>query len=152
MKTTFYRIKIVSLVTAILLVAVSCKEEKKTEEPSRMEAVMAVHDSVMPRMSELSSLVAELKPLADSTEAGQPYREAMEDLQASHQAMMGWMRGFGERFDHEEVMKGKELSAQKKEWLVEEEQKVNAMRDQVFESIEKARAVLEAREGEMQED
>ena len=141
--------KYFALLATLLLVAVSCKEEKKAQEPSRMEAIMAVHDSVMPRMSELSSLVAELKPLADSTEAGQPYREAMEGLQASHQSMMDWMRGFGERFDHEEVMKGKELSPEKKEWLVEEEAKVNAMRDQVFESIEKARTVLEAREGGM---
>ena len=116
------RIKYVAFLTAMLLLATSCKEEKKEQETSRMDAVMAVHDSVMPRMSELSSLVAELKPLADSTKAGEPYREAMEGLQASHQAMMDWMRGFGERFDHEEVMKGKELSPQKKEWLRQMEQ------------------------------
>jgi hypothetical protein len=111
-----------------------------------MEQVMAIHDSVMPEMSTISRLVGQLKPLADSTEAGQTYQKAMVDLQEAHTAMMDWMKGFGDRFDHEEIMKGKELSAEKQQWLKEEEVKVKQMAEQVKGSIARARALLEARE------
>lgn len=122
----------------------SCAEDGKP--PTRMEQVMAVHDSVMPEMSTISRLVGQLKPLADSTETGQKYQKAMEDLQEAHTAMMDWMKGFGDRFDHEEIMKGKELSAEKQEWLKEEEVKVKEMADKVNGSIARAKALLEARE------
>ena len=104
---------------------------------------MAIHDEVMPEMSTISKLVAELKPLADSTATGQEYKKAMRDLQDAHKSMMDWMKGFGERFDSEEILEGKPLSDQKQQWLLEEEEKVRAMRDQVNSSIEQAKALLE---------
>ena len=122
----------------------SCKGEEKP--PTRMERVMAVHDSVMPEMTTIGRLVGQLKPLADSTEAGQTYRKAMEDLQDAHTAMMDWMKGFGDRFDHAEIMEGKELSPEKQAWLEEEEVKVREMADKVNGSIKRARALLKARE------
>lgn len=129
-----------------LVLGTSCKEDKKsieTEENPQMEAVMAVHDEVMPKMNEISKLVAELKPMADSTETGIPYRKAMQDLQEAHQSMMDWMKGFGERFDHEEIMQGKSLSEEKQHLLDEEEVKVKAMREKVNSSIEQAKKLLE---------
>lgn len=134
-----------SLALAFLTFAAGCKGEKK-EEPAagqaQMEAVIAIHDEVMPKMGDIGKLVGQLKPLADSTETGMPYLVAMKDLQAAHQAMMDWMQGFGNRFDHEEVMEGKALSDEKLEWLKEEDTKVKAMREQVFKSIEAAEALL----------
>lgn len=134
------------LLAAALVGNQACKDAPETE--SRMDAIMAVHDEVMPEMKTIGQLVAELKPMADSTEAGKPYREAMEDLQAAHQSMMDWMRGFGERFNHEEIMEGKALTDEKKEWLLEEEQKVNAMKEEVMGSIERARKLLESASGD----
>lgn len=136
----FSRILLFTGLLSGALFMASCREAEK--EPSRMEQVMAIHDSVMPEMGTISRLVAELKPLADSTEQGQAYRRAMQDLQKAHTAMMDWMQGFGERFDHEEIMKGKALSPEKKTWLAEEEVKVRAMQDQVMGSIQRARALL----------
>lgn len=107
-----------------------------------MEAVMAVHDEVMPKMGEIGKLVAKLKPMADSTETGIPYLKAMTDLQDAHAAMMDWMKGFGDRFDYEEIMEGKKLDDQKIEWLKEEDLKVRAMRDQVNQSLETAEKLL----------
>ncbi len=129
------------------LLLTQCKEGPKTSPEAeasgtQMEEVMAVHDEVMPKMSEISKLVAELKPMADSTEAGAPYLKAMKDLQAAHTSMMDWMKGFGDRFDHEEIMKGKTLTAQKQQWLEEEEVKVKAMRDEVEQSLAAARELL----------
>ena len=139
--------KVLSVLLVIPLVSIlgSCREDNTP--PTRMEQVMAIHDSVMPEMSTISRLVSKLKPLADSTEAGQPYQEAMEDLQEAHTAMMDWMKGFGDRFDHEEIMKGKELSQEKQEWLKEEQVKVREMADKVKGSIARAKDLLEAREG-----
>lgn len=128
-----------------LITSSSCKNENTA--PTRMQQVIAIHDSVMPKMTAIGRLVADLKPLADSTEQGLVFKGAMEDLQAAHKSMMDWMKGFGDRFDYAETMEGKELTPEKKEWLKEEEIKVKAMRDQVFSSIEQAQKLLEEREG-----
>lgn len=136
------------ILTAILsLIIVSCKEDPKpkqvNESPSKMEEVMAIHDEVMPKMSTIGKLVAELKPKADSTEQGLPYLTAMTDLQDAHKSMMDWMKGFGDRFDSDEILRGKELSPEKKVWLLEEEVKVKALRDQINGSIDNAEKLLE---------
>ncbi len=145
MRKLVFPLTLVGLTLALMTLAFACKGEKKGNpitEPSQMEAVIAIHDEVMPKMGDIGKLVAQLKPLADSTETGMPYLRAMKDLQTAHQAMMDWMQGFGNRFDHEEVMEGKALSEQKMEWLREEEVKVKAMRDQVLQSIEAAETLL----------
>ncbi len=135
-----------ALILAGALLLGACGGEK--EAPTRMEQVVAIHDSVMPEMNTISRLVGRLKPLADSTESGQPYRKAMEDLQEAHTAMMDWMKGFGNRFDHAEIMEGKELSPEKQEWLKEEEVKVKEMADKVNRSIARARDLLDRTEAQ----
>ncbi|TLP72927.1 hypothetical protein [Maribacter sp. ACAM166] len=130
------------LFTACLLSGSSCKEEKKVEEPSQMEEVMNIHDEVMPKMGTLGKLVGQLKPIADSLGAESIEAKAMKDLQDANKAMMDWMQGFGNRFDVEEIMKGKELSEEKKKWLKEEEDKVNKVKADINSSIEKAQEIL----------
>ncbi|WP_372945562.1 hypothetical protein [Muriicola sp.] len=121
----------------------SCKtENKKPDQPTKMQEVIAIHDEVMPKMSDISKLVAELKPMADSTEAGMKYMTAMKDLQAAHRSMMDWMQGFGSRFDSDEILNGKELSEEKRTWLLEEEQKVIQLREDINGSIERAETLL----------
>jgi hypothetical protein len=56
--------------------------------------------------------------------------------------MMDWMQGFGKRFDYEEIMNGKELNAEKKEWLLEEEVKVNELKEKINSSIANAERML----------
>ena len=132
------------LLLSILFLA--CREEKKTSEnetSSRMELVLEIHDEVMPEMSTIGKLVGELKPMVDSTDQGREYQDAMEDLQLAHKAMMDWMRGFGDRFDSDEILRGKKLTAKKQEWLLEEEVKVKALRDQINSSIERAKLLLD---------
>jgi hypothetical protein len=140
------------LITGILVAFLifACKEEKKSPDVSqdnnKMDQVMAIHDEVMPKMSTIGKLVGELKPKADSTELGQKYQKAMTDLQDAHKAMMDWMQGFGDRFDSDEILNGKELTAEKKEWLIEEEEKVKALKDQINSSIENAEKILEGKD------
>ncbi len=126
-----------------LAVIFSCKDKgKEAEATSQMEQVMMIHDEVMPKMGKLSKLVAELKSKVDTTAQGKNYELAMKELQDSHKSMMQWMQGFGDRFDSDEILNGKTLSPQKKEWLDEEEEKVRALKEQINSSIEKAETLL----------
>ncbi len=126
-----------------LLVSISCKQEKNTgTEPTQMEKVMIIHDEVMPKMGKLSKLVSELKEKVDTTETGRKYEMAMKDLQKANKSMMDWMMVFGDRFDSDEILNGKELTAEKQAWLNEEEEKVVALKEQINSSIEKAEALL----------
>ena len=135
--------KLFTLLTiAGLLSITSCKDSKKVDEPSRMEQVMDIHDEVMPKMGTLGKLVGQLKPMADSLGAESIEAKAMKDLQQANKAMMDWMQGFGNRFDSEEIMSGKELSVEKKKWLKEEEEKVKKVKENINASIERAEEIL----------
>ncbi len=129
------------LVTIVFITfTISCKEEK---ESTQMKEVMAVHDEVMPKMGQLGKLVGELKGMEnDSTEIGKQYMDARIDLQDANKAMMDWMQEFGSRFTPDEIMKGAELSEQKRLWLDEEEEKVRAVKEHINSSIENAQGLL----------
>jgi len=124
------------------LVFTACKESKTTQEPSKMEHVMSIHDEVMPKMGTLGKLVGQLKPMADSLGAESVEAKAMKDLQEANKSMMDWMQGFGDRFDADEIMNGKELSDEKKAWLNEEEEKVQQVKENINSSIERAEEIL----------
>ncbi|MFT6995901.1 MAG: hypothetical protein ACJA1P_002646 [Maribacter sp.] len=130
------------LVIACLITVFSCKEEKKAEDSSQMQQVMAVHDEVMPKMSKLGQLVGKLKPMADSLGMDSPQGKAMLDLQDANKSMMDWMQGIGKRFDADEIMKGKALTEEKQKWLDEEEEKVNAVKEKINSSIANAEGLL----------
>ena len=135
------KIKTVILI-ALIVHTISCKsEEKKTNEETRMERVISVHDEMMPKMGTIGKLIRALEQKADST-AGEPYKFAQDDLENAYTYMMDWMKGFGDRFDSDEIMNGKALSKQKEAWLIEEEEKVTIMRDMINNSITNAEALL----------
>lgn len=97
---------------------------------------------VMEKMPGLVKLVNNLQTAAQSSEDKAKYELAIEDLRGANKSMMNWMVGFGERFDADEMMKGKELTAQKKEWLQEEKIKVIALEEEIDGSLKKAAAAL----------
>ena len=129
---------------ACVIAVFSCKEEKKDEGPSQMQQVMAVHDEVMPKMSKLGQLVGKLKPMADSLGMDSPQAKAVRDLQDANKSMMDWMQGIGNRFDADEILKNKALTAEKQKWLDEEEEKVNVAKEKINSSIANAEALLNA--------
>jgi len=134
---------IIVLTIASFLTISSCKETKKVEESSKMELVMGIHDEVMPKMGTLGKLVGQLKPMADSLGTDSPQAKAMKDLQEANKSMMDWMQGFGARFDSDEIMNGKELSEEKQQWLLEEEEKVKQVKENINSSIERAEKLLQ---------
>ena len=103
--------------TSVIAIGLSSCKEASTTENSAMNQVMAIHDEAMPKMSKIGSLVAELRKKIDNDEGGATEKKAMEDLQDAHKTMMEWMRGFGGKFDSEEILDGKELTPEKQALL-----------------------------------
>lgn len=126
---------LIALLAIVLISFISCKEDKKVaKELTQMEQVMAIHDEVMPKLSTINSLHNKLDDTRD--------KMAKKDLADARAGMMDWMRGFGERFNGEEILNGKALSPEKQEWLDEEEAKVKTMRDKINNSIKNAETIL----------
>lgn len=132
---------LIPLFLFVLFAGISCKNSTEKEGPTQMQRVMAVHDEVMPEMKTIANLVGELQPKVDSVGDGLRYGKAVNNLQDSHKAMFTWMQEFGERFTSDEILNGAPLSAEKQRWLDEEEEKVNALKEQILKSIEEARAL-----------
>ena len=103
---------------------------------------MALHDEAMDKMGKLGKLVGQLKPTADSLGTSSQEAKAIRDLQDANKAMMDWMQNFGNRFEPEEIMEGKELSEEKKQWLDEEEAEVKEVKEKINSSIANAEALL----------
>ncbi|UOB16233.1 hypothetical protein [Abyssalbus ytuae] len=135
--------KKLSILLILTLAFASCKTDKKeNSEPTKMENVMAIHDEVMPKMGKINSLIQELHTKADTTATGIKYQEAEAKLQEAHKSMMDWMKEFGEKFTPDEILKGQELTKEKKKLLDEEEVKINEVKNKINESISNAETLL----------
>ena len=130
--------KVVLLLFIFLVPFLSCKEEENTQ----MKEVMAIHDEVMPKMGEVGSLVAELRKKIDTDQGGMAEKKAMKNLQEANTAMMDWMRGFGDRFNFEEIHNNQTLNKEKQVWLDEEEKKVKIVAEKINSSIAEAKVLL----------
>ncbi|PKQ44676.1 hypothetical protein [Confluentibacter flavum] len=127
-----------------LFIATSCKNENKasTNEKSQMQEVLAVHDEVMPKMGTIGNLISQIDKKIKDTDSTEVLVNANQNLKDSHKAMMDWMKGFGERFDSDEILKGKALTDEKQTFLDEEEAKIKALRDKMNSSIKNAQELL----------
>ncbi len=128
----------------IALIVVSCNQLSEEEQKfdALMEEVISVHDEVMPKMGEISSLIKELEPKIDTTETGKSYAKAQQDLKDAYDFMMTWMSDFSEKFPHDEETDANKVSSQIK-ILKEEEIEVNKLRDKINSSIRNAKELLE---------
>src|SRR5690606_11025346 len=137
-------LKLTLAVVLILITGTSCKNENKesTKEKSQMQEVLAIHDEVMPKMGTIGNLISQIDEALKTTDSTEALLSASQDLKDSHKAMMDWMKGFGERFDSDEILKGKILTEEKQKHLDEEEASVKALRDKMNSSIENAKELL----------
>jgi predicted transcriptional regulator len=103
---------------------------------------MAVHDEVMPKMGTIGKLIGQLEDKIKETDNPEVLIEARTALREANKAMMDWMKGFGDSFEGDEIMKGKALTEEKQKILDLEEKKVEALRDQINNSIKNAEEVL----------
>ena len=126
-----------------LTITTSCKKEvSQAIEMTQMDRVIAIHDDVMPKIGKIGQLINALESKTDSMDIDNPYNAAQNDLKEAYTYMMDWMKGFGERFNSDEILDGKMLSNEKKIWLTEEESKVNFMKKMVLSSINNAETLL----------
>ena len=142
-----------SLLFTLLLVA-ACRDSKKEESTNdtteitetgqtQMKKVMDIHDEVMPKMRLLGQMTQKLQSEADSTTTrGQEALTIIGDLKDAYESMNNWMVEFGDRFTPDEILEGAELSAEKQQWLNEEEEKVKVVRNKINGSLEKAEVFL----------
>ncbi len=128
------------MLSVLIAVAYSCKDQNN--DNSQMKNVMAIHDEVMPKMGTIGKLVSQLDEKITNDASSDDYVAAREELKAAHKAMMDWMKGFGDRFDGDEILNGKALTEEKQKWLDEEESKVKALKDQINSSIGQAEELL----------
>lgn len=143
LKTTAVFNLLTLLLAGILFNISSAEAQNMEKAPTKMEQVMAAHDEVMDEMPKLVKLINKLQTKADASYEKTKYKKAIADLKAANKSMMTWMTGFGERFEADEMMKGKALSEQKQKWLLEEEQKVAALKEEIELSIAQAEALVE---------
>ncbi|MGB7394387.1 MAG: hypothetical protein WA913_08345 [Pricia sp.] len=127
---------------AMVLGTASTFAQDSEKEQTKMEEVMDAYDQVMDRMPELAKLIGKLETKADASYEKQKYRDAIKDLKAANESMMDWMTGFGNRFEADEMMKGKPLTEQKQKWLLEEEKKVARLREEINLSIQQGNELL----------
>ncbi|MCW1952580.1 MAG: hypothetical protein KIH80_000180 [Flavobacteriia bacterium] len=142
--------KATAIIAVIITGLSSCKSDPKKPEKTQMQSVMEVHDAVMPKMGTIGRLVKELGTKKDSLSALespnkiaiQKIEIGLDSLKNGHKLMMDWMKDFGSQFTAEEILKGKELSAEKKIALDKEAIKVAKMEAAINGSIDFGEALL----------
>ena len=139
---TFSKFTLASVL--ILFTMTNCKQKTNdlSIEKSQMQEVLAIHDEVMPKMGTIGNLISQLDEQLTATDSTEAFVTASQDLKDSHKAMMDWMKTFGERFDSDEILKGKALSEEKQHYLDEEEAKIKTLRDNMNSSIKNAQELL----------
>jgi hypothetical protein len=136
-------IKNFSIAIAIAVLALAC-EDPVTLENQKWDEVMALHDEVMPQMSEINRLSRSLREYKESQEAVDPQAEqridaAIQELGAAEESMWEWMNnlkqldGLREKMSHDEIMN----------YLNEEKATIEQVRDSMLGAVENAKKLAE---------
>jgi predicted transcriptional regulator len=122
------------------------------QQQQEWEAVMAIHDEVMPKISEMNQISRELKKVEErETELFETYQDRIlgskQKLEDAEEAMFSWMNEIKQldklRADksHEEILA----------YLAEEKVKITAVKEAMLESLEDGLALLSEFEALSQE-
>lgn len=107
--------KIISM--TLLVLFSSCKEKQSEDTKTfnnQMKETIKIHDDVMPKMSEINSMISKLEEEKEkltkaedvNVEEVQLYDQAISNLKGSHDLMMSWMKNFSNSFSRTEINKG----------------------------------------------
>jgi hypothetical protein len=137
------------------LVWISCKpggsaegatgDKPQTEVEALESQVMAIHDEVMPKMSDINHLSGELRKYkaglkeneVGKLESPDGLDQVIESLKMAEQGMWDWMKSFGDT-------KATLTDDQLKSFYEKELEKVTRVKSDMLTSIEKAQAWLAA--------
>ena len=94
----------------------ACSSKESDKQAQLLDKVMEVHDAVMPKMGDIMKYKTQLNSKIDeliaageeqNAETIAQLKDAVEQLDNSHEGMMSWMRNFDQDFEgkvEEEVM------------------------------------------------
>lgn len=131
--------KLYPILLGVLVFAAAGCNQTQTQEQEKWDTIMAVHDELMPKMSDINRLNQELAArlgALDSTkvEEKRAILEQIEGLNSAENTMMDWMANvkpieeLRNEGDHAKVM----------EYLETEQKKVDQMKEEMLKSIESA--------------
>ena len=139
--------KRISFAWMLLLIASACsnsnkgqQEEQAASQDQLFDEVMEIHDEVMPRFRDISSMNKKIKQKMESTSDSTTYnslKEASATLEAANQSMRGWMSNI-KRPDEIENLEEEKARA----YLEEEKKKIAVVRQKMLEAIELGEKVL----------
>lgn len=147
--------KIIYLIAISIITLTACKNETtavdaalaaqiETFESLKNEA-MEVHDEIMPKMGELMELKGEITEKAEAGELSDQtaISSTAEELKASHDGMMTWMKDYSEKFPYgDPTPETKEVMEEKMPILEQEVKEIKNLRDKTMKAIESAKALL----------
>jgi ABC-type oligopeptide transport system substrate-binding subunit len=129
-----------SLVLLISMSITSCGEEPKKEKTEvemlqekfdmNMKETIAIHDEVMPKMSEINNLLSELEMQSPKMNQ-EEYQLTSSRLQESYMQMMSWMKKFSANFDTKEVNSG--ITSEKIDVLKEKNEQLSGLKKEAEE-------------------
>jgi hypothetical protein len=121
------------------------EEDLMAEQDQLWDEVMAEHDEVMPKMSEIKRLERELTAMIGEessldAEAQEKVGQVVQQLSAAGEGMMSWMsqirqlEPMREEMDHEQII----------EYLKGEKEKITKVKEDMLNSIEEGTSLLES--------
>ncbi|MCB0845689.1 MAG: hypothetical protein KDE26_20705 [Bacteroidetes bacterium] len=131
-------------ITVLIGLVVACQSETNKEPNAAQlaEEVMAIHDEVMPKMSQIFYLKDSLNKymnhwdsLGENPEKITQFKEAVRALEQGDKMMMNWMRGY-------KMPKEGDNSPETIGYLQMEKEKVEKMRDTIHSALEKTQQLL----------
>ena len=131
----------------LLFAAMACGGEKAAQEAMK-NAVLDVHDEVMPKMGQLMKLKKQLlskaNKIAENDTTDKRITELSSlanELESAHQGMMTWMHQWSENADP--YTNGTAPSEEITAFYKAEQKKVNQVKADINGSIEKAQKALQ---------
>ncbi len=123
-----------------LVFTVSCTSESKKNIRSIKEEMLAVHDEVMPKMMQLSSIETQLQVIADSlasidSSQALPLISAAHRIKLANEGMMDWMHQLD--VDQEGVSE-----EEKSRYFANELKKIEDVRDEMLAALQSGTKIL----------
>ncbi len=126
------------------LMAVGCKNGSKGQYASGKQdlrdEIMAIHDSVMPKMGDINRLKATFERKlteTDDEQARQRYQAEIDRLERAGDLMMDWMHRW-----HQQESKLDKESPGYKSFLLKQKKAIIAVSDSMYHAMQHAKQVL----------
>lgn len=130
---------LILIFTVLLISCSSPSSETASDQMTLEEEVMAIHDSVMPKMGELRSTKNSLLAKADSvlqtdSTHAQVLKELATEIEKANESMMLWMRNYEPEFEG--------TDAEKEAYLLEQKKAIQQVKDDMEGSLARGEQAL----------